>query len=531
MERLSRRITQASFAIAFAAAVAAPLLALSWNRLPFPGFMIEQTLVVNGNDGDGWTGRQAGINYPQRIDRIAGVTVTDPAQFAAVLADHQVGEDISVFTRSPDGRAHLYPSVSLGSLSTTDMLRLFWLPYLVGVAYLGIGTWVYLVGGKARPGRALAFFCVCTSVATVFLFDLSTTHAGSAVWTLAVAQIGGALVSLALRFPEEWNAVERRPWILAVPYAVSIAISAWGLLVLNDAQHPWAYVSAWGASYRLIALGIATFLGVMFYRARVSQSAVVRRQARIVVLGSAVAFMPIGLWLTVPLFGLTFPFVGELFLPTLVFFPIVVGVAILRYRLWEIDVIVNRAVVYGTLTAVLAGIFTASIGLSQKLFVAMTGEQSDAALVITTLILVAAFTPMKGWLQEFVDRQFKEAADETLPLRQFGAEVQAFVQLSDPKQITQRLITEAARSLHAESAAVSLFVDGELRTVHAYGPWKGQAWASIPLDLNGRRLGLMFLGPRPDRGQYTRREVQVLQGVADQVSRAISLAKPENGPS
>jgi hypothetical protein len=531
LERMSRRITQAAFVAAFVAAIAAPLLALSWSRLPFPGFMVEQTLVVNDSNGAGWSGRNLGLNYPQRIIRVAGVTVTDTAMFSAALAGRQPGEAISAFTRSPDGAAHLYPSVVLGAISTGDMLRLFWLPYVVGVAYLGIGAWVYLVGGKTRPGRALAFFCICASAATVLLFDLSTTHAGSAVWTVAVAQLGGSLISLALRFPEEWKIVEGRPWILGLPYAISIAIAVWGLAVINDSQHPWAYVNAWGASYRYIAFGIAVFLGVMAYRARMSQSAIVRRQARIVLLGSAIAFLPIGVWLIVPLLGTSFPFLGELFLPTLIFFPSVVGVAILRYRLWEIDVLVNRAVVYGTVTAILAGIFTASIGLFQRLFVVMTGEQSDASLVVTTLIVAAAFTPIKNWIQSFVDRQFKEAADDTLPLRSFGEQVQSFIQLSDPREISQRLLFEAARSLHAESAAISLVVDGELRTVHAYGPWKGQAWASVPLELEGQRYGLVLLGPRRGRGQYTSREFEILQAVAHQVTRAISLAKGGNGRS
>jgi GAF domain-containing protein len=250
-----------------------------------------------------------------------------------------------------------------------------------------------------------------------------------------------------------------------------------------------------------------------------------------VLLGSAIAFLPIGVWLIVPLLGTSFPFLGELFLPTLIFFPSVVGVAILRYRLWEIDVLVNRAVVYGTVTAILAGIFTASIGLFQRLFVVMTGEQSDASLVVTTLIVAAAFTPIKNWIQSFVDRQFKEAADDTLPLRSFGEQVQSFIQLSDPREISQRLLFEAARSLHAESAAISLVVDGELRTVHAYGPWKGQAWASVPLELEGQRYGLVLLGPRRGRGQYTSREFEILQAVAHQVTRAISLAKGGNGRS
>jgi hypothetical protein len=136
---------------------------------------------------------------------------------------------------------------------------------------------------------------------------------------------------------------------------------------------------------------------------------------------------------------------------------------------------------------------------------------------------------MKDWLQEFVDRQFKEAPDDTLQLRQFGDRVESFVKLSDPKEITRLLLVEAAKSLKAESAALSLIVDGEVRTLHTYGPWKGQAWASVPLELEGRRYGLLFLGPRPSHGQYTHIEFRVLQEVAFQVARAISLAKTTNG--
>jgi hypothetical protein len=529
LELISRWITQAAYVLGVLAAVMAPLLAMSWAQQPFPGFMVEQTLVSNDSNGAGWSGRSAGVNYPQRIVRVAGVTITTPSEFTSVLANRTPGEQVSIFTRLPDGSARLYPSITLGLISSSDMLRLFWLPYVISVAYLVIGIWVYLVGGAARPGRALAFFCVCTSVSAGFLFDTSTTHAGSALWTLAIAQIGGALISLALRFPEEWKPVERRPWILTLPYLVSISIAIWGLTVLWDARRPWAYVDAWGASYRYTALGIAVFLGMMLYRGRISKSPIVRRQARIVLLGSAIAFLPIGLWFALPLLGLTFPFIGQLFLPSLLFFPLVLAIAILRYRLWEIDVLVNRAVVYGTLTAFLAGIFTASIGLSQRLFVAFTGEQSDAALIITTLIVAAAFTPMKNWLQEFVDRQFKEAPDDTLQLRHFGDQVESFVQLSDPKEITRLLLVEAAKSLKAESAALSLIVDGEVRTLHTYGPWKGQAWASVPLELEGRRYGLLFLGPRPNHGQYTHIEFRVLQDVVFQVTRAISLAKTTNG--
>ena len=136
-----------------------------------------------------------------------------------------------------------------------DMARLFWLPFAVGLAYLAIGVWVYRVGGQARPGRALAFFCFNVSVACTFLFDSSTTHAGTALWTVAVAQLGGGLLSLAMRFPVEWQAVERKPWLLGVPYAISIILAVWGVWALYNTGEPLGIYRGVGRRLPLRGLG------------------------------------------------------------------------------------------------------------------------------------------------------------------------------------------------------------------------------------------------------------------------------------
>lgn len=87
--------------------------------------------------------------------------------------------------------------------------------------------------------------------------------------------------------------------------------------------------------------------------------------------------------------------------------PIALLIAISRYRLYDIDTILSRAFVFGTLTAILAGVYTASIRLFNSLFTAVTGEASDAALVITTLVIAASFTPIKRRLEAFVERRFR----------------------------------------------------------------------------------------------------------------------------
>jgi hypothetical protein len=88
-----------------------------------------------------------------------------------------------------------------------------------------------------------------------------------------------------------------------------------------------------------------------------------------------------------------------------------IGIAILRYRLYDIDVIVDRAFVYGALTAILAGLYAASVRLFQALFTGVTGESSDAALVLTTLVLATSFTPIKRRLETIVERRYRATGD------------------------------------------------------------------------------------------------------------------------
>jgi hypothetical protein len=89
--------------------------------------------------------------------------------------------------------------------------------------------------------------------------------------------------------------------------------------------------------------------------------------------------------------------------------PVAAAVAILHHRLYDIDVILNRALVYIPLTGILGGLYAAGVALFQRLFMTVTGDRSDAAIVITTLVMAGLFTPVKNSLQNFVDRRFKPA--------------------------------------------------------------------------------------------------------------------------
>jgi hypothetical protein len=524
LERLSRALTLLAAALAVIACLAAPLLALSWSHKAFPGFMVEPTLVVNHARGAGWGGELTALHPPQHIARVGGQPVTTYWEYDAVISSLAPGQAASFFVTLPDGSARLYPSITLTHFPQGDLRQLFWLPYLAALAYLGIGVWVYRAKGHTRPGRALAFFCFATAIGSGLSFDLSTTHALADLWSLAIAMMGGALISLALRFPQEWQAVGRRSWLLALPYLVSMALAAVSVVALHDTSNPWRYTDAWDKSYLYAVVGVVTFLSVTFYRSITGRSSMVRRQARIVLLGGLLAFVPITAWFAATAIGFTFPLDAPLLLPTLILFPLSTAIAIFRYRLLEVDQVVNRAILYGALTAVLAGLYTISIMISQRLFVAVTGEQSDAAIVVTTLIVASTFTTIKDRLGRFLSARFKDVPDNTRALRSFSQEVNAYLQMSDAGPLARRFLDEAVRALQAEAGSVSLVVDGRLQTVGTNGRWRGEASVAIPLQHDGQRYGLLWLGPRLGGKPYSRAEFEALQQAARPVASALRLA-------
>jgi chemotaxis receptor (MCP) glutamine deamidase CheD len=81
-----------------------------------------------------------------------------------------------------------------------------------------------------------------------------------------------------------------------------------------------------------------------------------------------------------------------------------VGVAVTRYGLYEIDLIINRTLVYGSLTATLVALYFGGIVVLQRLFVVLTGESSTLAVVASTLAIAALFNPLRRRLQGLVDR-------------------------------------------------------------------------------------------------------------------------------
>jgi len=233
--------------------------------------------------------------------------------------------------------------------------------------------------------------------------------------------IFGAAIAAGLLFPDGRLAGPRWKWALALSVvgagmlALATAFRPAGLLwyptlpnpVPAPAQFRPSLTMLTAAATLSLTAGVVAMVLSLIRRYRAGD-ATVRAQLRWILfagIASAAVMLP------VMVARFLFPIretQGEMLLAvtdaTVALVPIAAAVAITRYHLFGIDFIIGRTLVYVPMMAILGGMYTASVAIFQRIFVALTGETSDAALVMTIFLVAATFTPIRKGLEGRVDR-------------------------------------------------------------------------------------------------------------------------------
>jgi hypothetical protein len=361
---------------------------------------------------------------------------------------------------------------------------------------------VSVVIALRRPDERMAFIVALMLVTFGPLAVSESVAASPSPWQVPNQYLSNLCIALLLlvfslfptgRFVPQWM---RWPMVVLIigtefPWA-SLLLNAVGVHVPAVFSGPGAFDTV---KIHAVALGFVVFLVeaallvvAQLYRYRRVSSPLQRQQTKWVVVGFAV---PIASWVVefVPYLivsALAAP--GSLYLPALttlqgvqlLVIPLAFGVAMLRYRLWDIEAIINQVLVYGLLTGLLGALYAGLIiGLESLLgLFGETAVQNPVVLVVSTLAIAALFQPVRKRIQALIDRRFyRQKYDVAKTLAAFSA---MLGQETDLEHIRTQLLTVVEETMQPDHVSLWLHPPARLPIEQPI------VWSHLPRDRPSR---------------------------------------------
>ena len=372
-----------------------------------------------------------------------------PAFFTVLSTVSATGSNLNGLQLTADGVRKLH---ALG-LSLD-----FYAAYLVAINVIFVLVWFIVASiifwrkSDERMALYASFILILFSVSFTNTYAVDTLPSSWWIPVQCVRFIGGFGLSLFFyifpdgRFKPHWTR-----WLTI----------GWVIYELNET---FFSASSFNPFLRYPLLGALLFIGmfgslvvVLVYRYRRVFDLVQRQQAKWVVSGTATAVLGfIAILIIAQLTGLADNQSGPL--PTMIgntvltlcllLIPLSIGFAILRSRLWEIDIIINRSLVYGSLTLALALIYAGTILALQALLGRFT-EGNQFAIVGSTLLIYALFQPLRHRFQATIDRRFyRRKYDATRTLQAFNATLRGEVELNQLREQLIAVVEETMQPAH-----------------------------------------------------------------------------------
>lgn len=400
--------------------------------------------------------------------------------------------------------------------------------YMLGITLLIVGAFTILSAGlfvRMYPkGVGLLFSAVMVIIPATAITSVDVVAAVYPAWLAPIYLLYACghvcMITFLLAFP---NGRLEPKWTVILPL-LAAAASMLDLLV-EDLRSSAAF-----AGFYLTLL--ISILAIVLYRYNRLFDRTQRQKARWVVFGIAIFLAGVPAWaytfewsrpapgfdrLLTILGGWTVANLLTLALPASIF------IAIINDRLWDIDLIVRKTVVYALLTASLAGIYFSMVLLLQTLFSITTGQNSPIANLISTLVIAALFQPLRDRLQRGVNRLlFGDRDDPNSVLTKLGQRLQ---EAAEPGEMLTAISATLCQALKLPYAAIILQGAGGERLTAASSGQRPAAVREWPLRFQGLPVGWLAIGLRSPGEEFSDQEEKLLANVASHAGAAAHAAQ------
>lgn len=466
---------------------------------------------------------QPGDLRPQ--DRIIAV---DGVPLETWVADrpgrsYSTGQRVTYQVRRPGSTAPIEVPVTLIPYPFTKIAteRALSIPLLV--LMLAVASFVFLNRPHDRAARAL-FGLAALLPLGMTEFPLATQVIdlanGPRVWPTVVGNVAnalvwGALLHFVLVFPEARGILKRRQWMILAAYALPFLLHAVFIAITlpfadSDLERLGRLVPVSVAAGHVFPFLIAA-VAVAQYRAARDQASRQRlRWILWVVVVTAGLYIGLG-QLPDKIIGhpiIPWEWTALYFVP----FPLVLGASVLRYQLFDIQIIMRRSLVYGALTILLVALYIAVITLFNTMF----PDTERVAPLIATALIAVLFQPLRSRLRRVVSQLVFGARDDPYEvLTRLGQQLEA---TASADAILDGAVATLARTLRLPYAAIELYaMNGERVPAATFGIPTGEP-VSIALVHQGTELGRLILDTGPAREQFGPADQRLLDALARQLA-------------
>ena len=534
-----------SWAVRMAVAVAGCLLALAWLWAGRAWYPSDGTLVAVAANSAQLAGAESGGNSaqlagaesasnsgasgavvvqaaigatnPLRPGDVVTAVAGRPLAVGSLHADGLRVGDVLVYGVVRDGESIEVP-VTLVDYPFWELTAHHWLawPYVVLLVLLPS----FVVARRPRDPAAVTLYLVTVGQIVGYAADWfgpqAVDVATGRLWVTVVAQVAnclvwGCLLHFAMSFPQPWPVLRRRPGLVVLAYVLPfVAYGAWLAIELPGTtgldRTSLVLAVPWAAARLYPVLTIAAL--VVSYV--LTRDPVERRRIRLVSAGLIALTAGYLLLGPAPEMLTGRPLVGYQYIALLaVPAQVLAGVAVLRHRLWDIQVILRRSLVYGLVTLALCATYLGVAALISRLL----NASLSPAVVVFALVVALSFSAAHTGLRRVVSRLvFGEREDPYEVLRQLGRRLES---ASSAEAVLNQLVATLVRTLRLSHAAIE--VPGLSLPSASHGS-AGTTAISIDLVHEGERIGRLVLDPGPDREPFGPSDRRLLEGLAQQVS-------------
>jgi signal transduction histidine kinase len=376
------------------------LLGLNRVNKPYPGFFFYKNLVVTDISPKAVNGEML-KRFKDKIKGVNGIPVRSPDEVFEIIDKYPAGSDI-VYKIERSG-ASFDVTIPVERLTLREMLQMFGIIYAIGVVFLIIGVMVLQMKPHLRASKAFFLFCASISIWFVGSFDAQAVYLFDQMtfffWIFS--PLFG--IYLMFIFPSDAKLKGITHNIVSIFFLFVSGMLFVLQFIFFYNYEIWKYINTASWIYVVLSTMIFPISPLVTYLN--PASALEKQRAQIILLGCVFGLLvPASVVACITVFKISLPY-NLMALPVIIF-PVSIAYSIVKHKLFDIDVIIEKALTYGLLTGAVGCVFALTVLGFNVAFAKYGGWKNPAFFVILSGFLVIALNPLKNRIQDLVDLTF-----------------------------------------------------------------------------------------------------------------------------